>query len=533
MTMTRKKYTLSAEACDAVAGDIMDFCRRAGVNRKDALRCRLSAEDCLTHWQKRLGEDAEVTLQMGRRFGSPLVILRAEGPKADPFAAADEAYGEYCQSVLVRMNLKPEYSYAGGANRIMFRLPRKALNPLITLALALAAAAVVGLLGMLLPQTVREGLAEGLLDPLYSTFFRGLSCVAGPMIFLSVAWGIYGIGDVETLGRIGKRLVLRDLGTVGLACALSAACFPLFGLNLSIHGGFHGHLADVTEMVFGVVPSSVIEPFLSGNTLQIIFLAAVVGVAMVYLSQRTRAVAHAVEQANQMVSFLMGFISRLVPGVIFLVAVRTVWSGTLARLSGVWRFVLVFVAAAAVLTAAHLLLTAWRRGVSPLILVRKLSGVFMIALTTASSAATLGTSLETCQNRLGVDASLTGFGLPLGQVIHKAAFGVFNLLLVFFFAERYGVPCSPVWLVMAVFVSAVMAVAAPPVPGGGVAVFAMLLSQMSIPSEALATALALDVALDFFTTAMDQVAVALTLVDAAAGLGMIDLATLRAGETAS
>ena len=84
MTMSRKKYTLSAEACDAVAGDIMDFCRRAGVSRKDALRCRLSAEDCLTHWQKRLGEDAEVTLQMGRRFGSPLVILRAEGPKADP-----------------------------------------------------------------------------------------------------------------------------------------------------------------------------------------------------------------------------------------------------------------------------------------------------------------------------------------------------------------------------------------------------------------------------------------------------------------
>ena len=56
------------------------------------------------------------------------------------------------------------------------------------------------------------------------------------MIFLSVAWGIYGIGDVETLGRIGRTMILTFLKYVSIAAAACTVFFPVFG-NRFTNGG--------------------------------------------------------------------------------------------------------------------------------------------------------------------------------------------------------------------------------------------------------------------------------------------------------
>ena len=56
-----------------------------------------------------------------------------------------------------------------------------------------------------------------------------LSAVAGLMIFLSVLCGIYGMGDIVTLGRIGKRIILRFLSVSFLASAVVLALIlPFF-----------------------------------------------------------------------------------------------------------------------------------------------------------------------------------------------------------------------------------------------------------------------------------------------------------------
>ena len=109
-------------------------------------------------------------------------------------------YEEPVEFDLPQVNYEPEYSYDRGRNRVLFRLRRKPLNQLVVLAVVLASALAVGFAGLLLPDDMRNALLAGVVEPLYSKFFDLLRCIAGPMIFLSVAWGIYGIGDVETLG---------------------------------------------------------------------------------------------------------------------------------------------------------------------------------------------------------------------------------------------------------------------------------------------------------------------------------------------
>ena len=49
METVEKTYQLTSAVCDEIASAITDFCARQKVDRKDALRHRLSAEECLLY----------------------------------------------------------------------------------------------------------------------------------------------------------------------------------------------------------------------------------------------------------------------------------------------------------------------------------------------------------------------------------------------------------------------------------------------------------------------------------------------------
>jgi len=526
---TEKTYRLTGAACDEIAAAVEEFCAKQKLDRKEALRHRLSVEECLLYWLEHGCEGKNVRLRMGFRMLAPFLLLEAEGEPLDPYRGDSEEFGPYCGSVLTNLRLAPEYSYDGGYNRLFYRMRPKRPNQVTELVLVIAIAALVGVAGqLLLPDSVRAALQNGIVIPIYDTFFNILSCVAGPMIFLAVTWGIYGIGDAATLGRVGKRLMLRYLGMVFLVGICATVCFPLFGNHLTQTAGQQSQLAAIAELILGIFPSTIIEPFATGNTLQIIFLAIVIGIALLFLGRKTSAVARAVEQVNYLVQFLMELISRLVPFVIFLVVVNLIWSGDLGILSSIWQLLLIFLGAVFVTAAAFLLSVSIRHKVRPGVLLRKSTGTFLIALTTASSAAAFSSNMSTCEKKFGVDSSLCSFGIPLGMVMHRPIAAVYNLLLVFYFAARYDVSCSVTWIVLAVIVCGILAVATPPIPGGGAVAYAILFAQMGIPAEAMAVALTIDMLTDFAITAFEMFSLPFSLIHSAARLGMIDMEKLRA-----
>ena len=529
METVDRHYQLTGAACDEIAAAIAQFCEKQKIDRKDALRHRLSAEECLLYWLAHGCEGKSVWLRMGYRMLAPFILLEAEGEPLDPYRDEGEDFGSYCSGVLTNLRLAPEYSYDGGRNRLYFRMRPKRPGQVTTLALVIAVAALVGVAGLFfLPDGLRLTLQEGIIVPIYDTFFNILSCVAGPMIFLAVTWGIYGIGDAATLGRVGKRLMLRYIGMTFLVAACCAACFPLFGNPLTHAEGQGNQLGAIAELILGIFPSTIIEPFATGNTLQIIFLAIVIGIALLFLGRKTSAVARAVEQVNYLVQFLMEVISRLVPFVIFLVIVNLIWSGDLGVLSSIWRLLAIFLGAVVVTAAAFLLSVSIRHKVRPGVVLGKNMNTFLTALATASSAAAFSSNMTTCEKKLGVESSLCSFGIPLGMVMHKPIAAIYNLLLVFYFAAVYEVPCSVTWIVLAVVVCAVVAVATPPIPGGGAVAYAILFAQMGIPAEAMAVAFTIDMLTDFAITSFEMFCLPFSLVHSAVRLGMIDMKKLRA-----
>ncbi len=70
----------------------------------------------------------------------------------------------------------------------------------------------------------------------------------------------------------------------------------------------------------------------------------------------------------------------------------------------------------------------------------------------------------------------------------------------------------------------IVSVATPPVPGGAAVAMSMIFTQLSIPMEAMAIALTMNILVDFPFTAVDTLGRHMTLFNIASDLGMVDKA---------
>lgn len=202
----KRLFRLDEAAIDEICEAITEFCKQVGAQRKDMLRYRLSAEECLLYWMDHGLRGSAVSLQTGRFMLTPYATLEIEGPSLNPYADDEEDYGEFTESVLTTLGLSPEYSYTKGHNCIRFRIKKKSLGQIGTLCIVIGVAAVIGILGVLfIPESARNTILTVAVNPLYNTFFKVLGCIAGPMIFLSVALASTASATLPPLARSAGR----------------------------------------------------------------------------------------------------------------------------------------------------------------------------------------------------------------------------------------------------------------------------------------------------------------------------------------
>lgn len=528
MKMNTEEFTLNSTAVDVVADKVGAFLSGLKMEKKNVLRLRLTMEHILLNWREAFGDGTPFSLTTGRRFGRPFLALELKGDSVNPLGGDTDDFGEYTERMMANMGLTPTYTYQKGVNVVQIRLKKRRLNPLAALVLAAVAALGVGFAGLALPETFRTSVADGFLTPLYETFLGLLATIAGPMIFLSVAWGIYGVGDAAVFGRIGKKMLFRFFGMTALICiGAFAVLLPFFQLTFSGAGLNLSGVKGVFDLLLGIFPKNIVSPFLEGNSMQIILMATVVGCIMLILGAQTKTVAVLIEQINYVIQYLMELVSGMVTAFIFIILLRLIWSNSLGTILAAWVPVAAFAAVTVVFAAVLLCFVGVYKKVNPLLLIRKIFPPFFIALTTASSSAAFGANVSCCEHDLGIDGKVTNFGIPLGIVLYKPTTAIAFAACVLYFSQLYHVEVSLVWFVTAVLVISIITVALPPVPGGTLACYTIVFLQLGIPAGAIAVAMVLDVVFDFVSTGFDTVYRQCELVLQADRVGMLDKEKLR------
>lgn len=520
----RKEVRLDAVGIDVLSQLLVEALQQADVDRKDIIRLRLAVEEILGLWQADAAQETACVFRCGTRLGRMYIEISAPGRRIDPEQAAGDIAGQMlCANLLAQAGLAPTFSYHDGVNRLAIYPARpQKISPLLQLLLAILAAGTVGALLLALPAHVGE-VAGGVVDPLFTALMGILQTLAGPMIFFSVCWGIVNIGDVRVLGRIGKVVVVRFLGAIFLLTAVTALCLvPLFQPENGAASVGENAVAQIYSMLLEIIPSNIITPFQEGNSLQIIFMAICVGLVLLMLGEKSAALRTWLDQVNTAVQFMMEMVSRYISLFIFVSLLSLLLSDALRNLGGMVKGLLLGMAACMVWPLLYALWASLRLRVSFPLLLRKLLPTYLIALSTASSSAALSTDLETCERRLGISGRIVHFAVPLGQVIFKTGAGVGFFVLALGLAEFYGVAMPFSWLATGVLTAGLLAIAAPPVPGGSLTCYTVLLTQLGIPAESIGLAVAGNVILDFFMTSCGISCLQSELMLSACKLGMLD-----------
>ena len=525
----REEVALDEGGIDVLSQLLAEGLERAGVNRKDIIRLRLAVEEILGLWKSAAENEMVCTFRCGTRLGRMYLEITAPGRRLDPDEMAeDEDSKMLCSNLLAQAGLAPVYSYQDGINRLALYPPRpQTISPLLQLLLAILGAVAVGAVLLALPAYVRET-AVGVVNPLFSALMGILQTLASPMIFLSVCWGILNIGDVHMLGRIGKLVLLRFLGAVFLLTAVTAACLVwAFWPEGGATSMGENAAAQIYSMILGIIPTNVVTPFLEGNSLQIIFMAVCAGLVLLVLREKASALRVLLEQVNTAVQFMMETVSRYISLFVFVSLLSLMLSDALSNLGGVVKGLLLGMVACVVWPILYALWASVRLKVSFPVVARKQLPTYLIALSTASSSAALSTNLETCERRLGISGRMVHFAVPLGQVVFKTGGAVGFFVLALGLAEFYGVAMPLPWVFTGVITSVLLAIAAPPVPGGSLTCYTVLLTQLGIPSQAVGLAVAGNVLLDFFMTSCGISCLQSELMLSANKLGMLDRERLK------
>lgn len=500
-------FTVDAEGVDEAAALIFDLLQNEGYDRRTCLRLRLALDGILLDWMEHGLEGAACTLTVEKRFGRRSVTLKAAGHLgvADSGAAAPDAHeGEgagFCAAIVSNLGLEWDVSTQDGRVCAALTLPRKQLHPLAANGGAVVLAVVAGLALRFAPGGVGEACMSIAVTPLFDAFVGLLSALVGPMVFFSVVVAVVGAGDLKSLKGMGKVTLARIAGgNFASVCVAFVVAALFFGIPVGVGGAGGSSAADVVKVVLGVVPSNVVQPFLDGNILQIVCLAFGTGVGLLVLRNRLPRLAELAMECDLLVQEVLSAVMRFLPGFIFLAVVGLVGSMDASMMVSLVAVLACVACVMAALAAGITLAAAFTAKQSPLHIMRTAAPGAVIGFSTSSSAAAYTVVQDEMRKGFGISATYAKFAQPIVTAFYQPGSVSLFMVLVFFAASVSQVELTLSSLAVAVVMCFLLGMTAPPVPGGMVMLYGVVLAQTGLGQESLALFMAANVIFDALVT---------------------------------
>ena len=522
MGLSIKEYILDEAAVEAISTDLQAYLQKLGADRKDIQRLRLSVEETLLNIMEGCGGGLRISVGIGKQLGQHVLRLRYAGEAFDPTRNEED---DWARNLLSGTGYFPCWNYRKRTNNVSLQLTHKAKrSTLFCILIAAVAAAALGAAGPLFPDSLRTTLDEALLTPVSQGFLGLMSTFAGIMIAFTMCSGILNVGDTMTLGRMGRRTLTRFILISFLVSAAAAAMVvPVLGLDLSGNAGEHdSQLVQISRLIFDILPSNPIDPFRTGNAMQIVVIALLVGVGLLLIGERGGRIHGLIDEGAVLTQRIISFICKLIPLFVFVMLLRQIWSGQAETLLSIWKPILLIVGAQLVIAAVLWLTSSLYLKVPAAALMKKVLPPFLLAFTTASSMSAMPLGMETCTEKLGVKKGTVSFAYPLGTVMYMPASIVYFTVIVCTLAGIYHVEINLSWIITAVFSVTLLVIAMPPIPGAGMLVYTILFTRLGIPAEALVLATAMDVIMDYVDTGFNVLLLTLQVACIGKTLGAMD-----------
>ena len=340
-------------------------------------------------------------------------------------------------------------------------------------------------------------------------FIASLKVMVVPLVFVSLLCGASSLSDGTSLGRLGgKTLALYLLTTaIAISMALALALIIAPGERASDVAPMSFDAApapDLTQIIVDLVPTNPVAAMAEGNMLQIIVFAIILGIAIARSGEPGARVKSFFEDLNGVLMKLITMLIQLAPYGVFCLMTTLFseigWQDIL-KLGAYFLTVVLGLALHLGLVYPTLLSTLAR--LSPIRFFTKMREPMLVAFSTASSGATLPVTLRTVEHRIGVNNEVASFVIPLGATVNMDGTAIMQGVATVFIAQFYNVDLVMTDYLMIVLTATMASIGTAAVPGVGLVMLAMVLTQVGLPVEGIMLIIGVDRLLDMMRTAVN------------------------------
>ena len=374
-------------------------------------------------------------------------------------------------------------------------------------------------LGALVIGTVLGMLGVGWIDSatnfVATIYTRLFQFVAIPTIALAVTTTLARFGTQKDTGRIFRHTLTYTLLTTVAAAAVGMLLYRFIApdnLPLDAFQGDTGidsvkqELGDASYMdyIIGIVPDNVLRPMVEGNVLSLLLIAVAVGIALARMpeSDSKRTLMNGLNGLQNLVSTLIHWLIDILPiGIVAFAAQLSaeITAGTVVTSIG--KYVAVILGGNLLQFCVVLPLFLMARGLNPIRVARAMTPAVLMALFTKSSAATLPVTIQSAEERLGVDSRVARFVLPICTTINMNGCAAFIFVTSLFVMQNGGVEITWGTMIMWLFISVVAAIGNAGVPMGCYFLTLSLMSGVGAPIAIMGIILPVFTVLDMIETA--------------------------------
>jgi Na+/H+-dicarboxylate symporter len=369
-------------------------------------------------------------------------------------------------------------------------------------------ALIVGaILGLLQISSINE--TANFIATIYVRLFQLL---AVPTIVLAVTTTLATLGSGPDAGRIFRHTISYTLLTTLVAAAVGLLLYVVIApghMQLPVTDGelpIANSQLTYSDHLLSVIPNNIVKPFLEGNVLSLLILAAAVGIALSQMADTP--------QKKTVVNFLQGIqevLFTLIRGLIVILPVGIVAfaaqlssqlsAGVIADSLG--KYVAVVLGGNLLQFFVVLPLFLLFKGMNPVRVMTKMMPAIMMALFTKSSAATLPVTMQTAEERLGVKSKVSRFVLPICTTINMNGCAAFILVTSLFVMQQGGIELSWPTMLTWLLISVVSAIGNAGVPMGCYFLTLSLMSGINAPIAVLGIILPIYTIIDMVETAVN------------------------------
>ena len=372
--------------------------------------------------------------------------------------------------------------------------------------IAMIIGGVVGLL-------MGEGAA--IFAPLGTLFIHLIKMLVIPLVAVSIIAGAASLGNSPSAGKIGIGTFGFFIATSALAVTLALVMGNIFkpgaGVDFSSHAAAfpqvtaeQGALPGAMDTLIGMIPTNVFESLTSGNILQILVFCIFLGIALTKV--KGDGAKPIIQGLNTIVEAFIWMINKVMiiaPIGVFGLMAESVGTFGFQALEVVIKLFIVFVASILIYAFIFFpLVVKFLSNVPVLKFISAMKKPQAMAMSTASSMATLPITMETCEQELNVSKATSAFVLPLGATINMTGNAIYYGLVAMFFAQMFQVDLTMTAYAAIIFTSTLGAIGQAGVPGPSFLVVAVLLAA-GIPIDGLPLLFALDRIFDMIRTSLN------------------------------